>query len=531
LPVDREDPGWTRPFPCWTAAAGRSTPSEPVDPTPALLDDRYELRSLLATGGMGQVWRAHDRVLDRPVAVKVLRSEFTDDVVFLTRFRSEARLSAGLTHPNVAVLHDYGETGPPGDRHVFLVMEMVEGEALSTLLVRSGPLDPDRALEVVRQTAAGLAAAHAAGVVHRDVKPGNLLVRPDGTVKITDFGIAWSATSVHVTRTGHVVGTAQYLSPEQAQGGPASPASDVYALGVVAFECLTGRRVFDGPDSVKVASAHIHEPPPPLPPGVPAPLRRLVERMLAKDPAARFRDGAALLAAIGGAFSEDDGRMATRVLPALDLGRAPDRTAPDGAAPDRTQEMPAVVLPPAAEAPEPDPEPPAPHRRRWAVPVAVALLAAAAVGTGVVLGTGGGAEPGAQPTPTPPPAVTSTAPPAPVPRVTTVRLAAAEHVGRPVAEVQAELTGLDLVVQLRPIQTSDVPAGQVIALDPAGEVPVGTTVTVTHAVAPPPPPPPPAPSAEPEQGDGDGDRDRGGDGERERDRDRGNGNGRGRGGD
>ncbi|SHN88796.1 Serine/threonine protein kinase [Geodermatophilus obscurus] len=265
------------------------------------LGDRYELLSLVATGGMGQVWRAHDALLDRLVAVKVLRSEYTGDPTFLARFRAEAQHTARLVHPNIAALHDYGEvvaSDGSGETLAYLVMELVEGEPLSALLTRCGRLDPHRTLDVVRQTAAALAVAHAAGVVHRDVKPGNVLVGWDGVVKITDFGIAWSASSVPLTRTGQVVGTAHYLSPEQADGGKAGPASDVYALGAITYECLAGRRAFDGESPVQIALAQIRDEPDPLPADVPQPLRTLVARALVKDPALRFPDGAAFCAAI-----------------------------------------------------------------------------------------------------------------------------------------------------------------------------------------------------------------------------------------
>ncbi|MCW2700529.1 MAG: serine/threonine protein kinase, partial [Blastococcus sp.] len=263
-----------------------------------LLGNRYELLSVIASGGMGRVWRARDVLLNRPVAVKVLRSEFTGDPSFVSRFRAEAQHAALLQHPNIAAVFDYGELEDDGEQLAYLVMELVDGESLAALLARERRLDVPRTLSILRQTSAALAAAHAAGVVHRDVKPGNVLVAPDGTVKIADFGIAWSASSVPLTRTGQVIGTAHYLSPEQAAGGKASPASDVYALGVVAYECLAGRRAFEGENSVQVAVKHIREEPDPLPADIPPAVRDLVERAMVKDPARRFADGAALQRAV-----------------------------------------------------------------------------------------------------------------------------------------------------------------------------------------------------------------------------------------
>jgi serine/threonine-protein kinase len=485
-----------------------------MQPAGAVLEDRYELQSFLASGGMGQVWRARDLVLGRQVAVKVLRSEYAGDEVFLTRFRTEARLAAGLTHPNVAVLHDYGETAPGtgGDRQVYLVMELVEGEPLSTVLQRERRLTPERTLAVLRQAAAGLAGAHAAGVVHRDVKPGNVLVGSDGTVKITDFGIAWSAGNANVTRTGHVIGTAQYLSPEQVQGARATPASDVYSWGMVAYECLAGRRAFDGDNPVEIASRQTREAPDPLPADVPEPVRRLVERTLVKDPAGRIPDGAALLAAVddvvaGRGASRDD----TLVMPAIRPQPA-TQALPAGVAAATTA---AAAAPgPAGPADDDAPEAGRRSRRRLLIPLLVALLAVAAVVAGLLLGTTGDPAPASQPTPSPSPTVSAT--PAPTPAAPRVRLTAAEYVGRSVAQVQAELTGLDLVVALRGVTTADIPAGQVITIDPTGEVPVGTTVTVTHAVAPPAPTTTVAPPVEDEDG-------------ADEDEDNGNGNGNGRG--
>jgi serine/threonine protein kinase len=191
---------------------------------------RYEIVAPIATGGMGEVWRARDQVLDRIVAAKVLRSEYTGDPTFLARFRAEAQHAASLSHPNIAAVYDYGEAVTEDGSEetlAYLVMELVEGEPLSSVLHREGRLDATTTLDLLRQTAFALAEAHRVGMVHRDVKPGNILVLPDGSVKITDFGIAWSAGSVPLTRTGQVIGTAQYLSPEQAEGKHATPASDV----------------------------------------------------------------------------------------------------------------------------------------------------------------------------------------------------------------------------------------------------------------------------------------------------------------
>jgi eukaryotic-like serine/threonine-protein kinase len=459
-----------------------------------VLQNRYELRSLIATGGMGEVWRAQDRVLGREVAAKVLKSEYTGDPVFLTRFRTEARLSAGLTHPNIAVLHDYGEVEPAvpgGDRLVYLVMELVDGEPLSTVLAREGRLTPERTLGLLGQVAAGLAAAHAAGVVHRDVKPANLLVRPDGTVKITDFGIAWSAANATVTRTGHVVGTAQYLAPEQVQGQKASPASDVYAWGAVAYECLAGRRPFDGPNPVEVALQRLSEAPLPLPADVPGPVRALVERTLVTDPAARIADGTALGAAVADATAgrtpePADERTATRVLPTVPAQQSV--TAPLPVGPVAAAAV-APVVPALDDDADDDETDDRGRVRRLVVPVLVGLVATALVVTGLVLGSRDVPAPAAPPAA----AATSTAPPtsaAPRPTATLVRVDPADHVGQRVAAVQTWLTGLDLRVALVEVERTDVPAGQVTALEPSGELPVGTTVTVTHAVAPPPPPQP-----------------------------------------
>ncbi|NRQ31575.1 protein kinase [Nonomuraea sp. NN258] len=243
------------------------------------LGNRYLLLSRIAAGGMGEVWRARDELLGREVAVKVLRSHIYADPQFRGRFRNEARITAALTDSGIAQIYDYGEQGGVA----YLVMELVHGEPLSAILARNGSLGPEVALDVVHQTARALHAAHTSAVVHRDIKPGNLLVTPEGTIKVTDFGIARALEAAPVTQTGTVLGTAQYVSPEQAQGLTLTPATDIYSLGVVAYECLSGRTPFRGDSQVAIALRHLNEPPPPLGVDVPAPVRELVMSMLAKE--------------------------------------------------------------------------------------------------------------------------------------------------------------------------------------------------------------------------------------------------------
>ena len=209
----------------------------PMSSPGMLLAGRYRLESRIAAGAVGEVWRAQDQVLGRPVAVKLLQQGYAGHPQTLARFRAEARHAGSLTHPGIAQVYDYGEAGPAGVP--YLVLELVDGPSLAGVLA-AGPVDPATAMDVVAQVAAGLSAAHAAGLVHRDVKPANLLMGRDGLVKITDFGIAHAAGSAPLTQAGTLVGTPAYLAPERAAGEPATPASDLYSLGIVAYECLTG---------------------------------------------------------------------------------------------------------------------------------------------------------------------------------------------------------------------------------------------------------------------------------------------------
>ena len=254
------------------------------------LGGRYRLVRRIAVGGMGEVWSGYDEALARDVAVKVLREEFAGDPGFLERFRVEARNSAALSHPNIAQLFDYGEQ----QGTAYLVMELVVGEPLADLLERQPVLETQRVVRILAQSARALHAAHEAGVVHRDVKPGNMLLGRGGRVKLTDFGVSIADNQMTMTATGMVMGTAQYLSPEQAIGKVATPLSDLYSLGVVGYEALVGHRPFTGPTAVDIAVAHVNSPVPPLPPSVDKRLGALVMALLSKDPAARPPSGEVL---------------------------------------------------------------------------------------------------------------------------------------------------------------------------------------------------------------------------------------------
>ena len=251
--------------------------------TGQVFGSRYELVSRIAIGGMGEVWKANDSVIGRTVAIKILKDEYMGDSGFRERFRAEARHAALVNHEGIANVFDYGEE----EGSAYLVMELVPGEALSSILEREKILPATRVLSIVSQTASALHAAHQAGLVHRDIKPGNLLITPDGSVKITDFGIARLADQVPLTATGQVMGTVQYLAPEQAGGKPASPATDVYSLGIVAYEALAGKRPFRGESQVAIAMAQIKETPPELPSSIPSAVRALVMSCMAKKPEGR----------------------------------------------------------------------------------------------------------------------------------------------------------------------------------------------------------------------------------------------------
>jgi serine/threonine protein kinase len=274
--------------------------------TGVTLGGRYRLEEHIATGGMSEVWRATDVTLGRRVAVKVLPPSLTADPDFVARFRSEARLMAVLHHPGIADVYDAGESelGSHGQA-LYLVMEHVDGQPLSRRIAEAGRLQPDAVMLLVARAAQALHVAHEHGIVHRDVKPGNLLVTVDGNVVLVDFGVARSAAVTAITSANAVVGTALYMAPEQATGRPVSPATDIYSLGVSAYHCLAGQPPFPGDNPLEVAFKHVHDPAPALPPDIPEPVRTLVERALAKDPAARYASAAAFAAAAVAAMSPD----------------------------------------------------------------------------------------------------------------------------------------------------------------------------------------------------------------------------------
>ncbi|MFG2100240.1 serine/threonine-protein kinase [Micromonospora echinaurantiaca] len=299
-----------------------------------VLSGRYRLDERVATGGMGDVWRASDLVLGRSVAVKVLLPALVSDPDFIARFRAEARIMAALRHKGIVQVFDCGEDAlSDGSRADYLVMEFVTGEPLSKRIEALGRLGVAETMSIVAQVAQALHAAHSGGIVHRDVKPSNLLVQEDGSVVLVDFGVARSTNVTSITSTNAVPGTALYMAPEQAAGRPVSGATDIYALGAVAYCCLTGSPPFTGDNPLQVAVRHLDDEPPELPHDIPEAVRALVGRALAKDPADRFSSGAAMAAAARAAVSD----------PAAPTAMVPAAGGLRNAGPDTRTDVPATV--------------------------------------------------------------------------------------------------------------------------------------------------------------------------------------------
>lgn len=462
-----------------------------------LLADRYRLGMRIAVGGMGEVWEAADTRLDRRVAVKVLKPELCGDAEFLHRFRAEARTTASLNHPGIAAVHDYGETAAivdgPNDT-AYLVMELVEGEPLAAILARERRISAERTLDILEQAGHALQAAHERGCVHRDVKPGNILVAANGQVKLTDFGIAKAADAAPVTRSGMVMGTAHYIAPEQALGHEAEPASDVYSLAVVGYECLAGHRPFLSENAVTVAMMHIRDLPPPLPPDVALQVRALIEATLVKDPRQRYANGAEFAAAVAAI------RAGHPLPPPLGLALA---AAHHGSGPPTGGQLPMLAVgPPSAAHPVlgtgslPPGIPPQRARGRGALWVlvavlAIALITLAAFGLPALLSSG---DPGERNGPRPSASSTSSdgdsqpgGPPRPSglsqegmsePLVT---VDAGRYTGRPATFAVKDLAEAGLTAQvLTPagVTPREVDTCIVTRVEPAGPRPRGSQVTV-----------------------------------------------------
>ncbi|WP_434451947.1 serine/threonine-protein kinase [Lentzea sp. E54] len=490
--------------------------------TGQLLADRYRLTRRIAVGGMGEVWEAADDRLDRRVAVKVLKAELSGDPEFLHRFRTEARMTASLNHPGIASVHDYGETASVADGPedtAYLVMELVEGEPLATIISR-GRLTAEVTLDLLEQTGNALQAAHERGLVHRDVKPGNIMVTPSGKVKITDFGIAKAVDAAPVTRSGMVMGTAHYIAPEQALGGEAEPASDVYSLAVCGYECLAGHRPFLSDNAVTVAMMHIRDIAPPLPPDVPPGARALIEATLVKDPRQRYRTGGEFAAAVsavrvGQPLPTPSGFTMPPVIPQQVVQQPPPP-------PQASQPLP--VPPQMARHPRPGthpamqpahqagmqtgmqpahqtgtftPMPTPPGRNRTVVWVMVAFLVAVLLVIGVVVlwqltmrqndGTGQGGRPATSSSANPNAPANGQAKPDSADRIpgsSPHRIDEDDYIGRAGDEVRTELIGHGLEPTVQSAQGTspgDLKKCRVTAIAPTGEVPAGSEVKVTCA--------------------------------------------------
>ena len=492
-----------------------------------LMGERYQLTERIAIGGMGEVWKASDQVLGRTVAIKILKEEYTGDEAFLRRFRAEARHTALLNHPGIADIYDYGEQSGSG----YLVMELVPGRPLSVLLETDKTLSWEKTLSIIAQTGRALQVAHDQGLVHRDVKPGNLLITPTRRVKITDFGIARLADQVPLTATGQVMGTVQYLSPEQATGQHATGSSDIYALGIIGYEALVGHRPFTGESQIAIALKQVNEPPPALPDTVPEGVRALIMSMLDKDPGNRPMTATKLAEAADALLRHDtdaalkavptmaaymDGATpddATQAIPRSDTqptavvpraaaasgaagaaaarsARTPEQpsqdagsehTAPYGVTPGGNSTRTAANRPrPGQRNPAPGTErksdqPKLPGGRRWYWPLIalLVLVLIALVGSWFVpqlLGSNDGEEP--EPSPT----VTETF----TPDAEMVEISESDYLGLSLDEASAQLQQLGLQVQAEPVASSQ-PAGVVTGVGPSGSLPEGSTVTVLYS--------------------------------------------------
>lgn len=467
------------------------------------LNDRYELQDVLGAGGMGEVRKAHDHRLDRTVAIKFLRHGPLSDDTARARMRSEALLAAAIHHPGVAQVFDYEEAGTD-DGASFIVMQYIEGHSLAELLRAGGPMVTEQVMSIVVQVASGLQAAHDAGVVHRDIKPANIMLTPTGRAVLVDFGLAQSESSEPLTDTGTVLGTAQYSSPEQSSGRPATAQSDLYSLGIVAHHCLTGQSPFRRDTPIATALAHLNDAPPTLGDHVPEPVRALIGSLTAKNPSERPQSAGAV-ANLASTIGADD----TIDLPASLRSIVAARTVSTDAPVDETATADDLA----------SPTPPRRSRARLGAVAVAALLVVAMVGAwkwvpgddplvpdvvGMTATQATAAIRDAGMTPRTRAVdvvgarideVVEQTPEAGAPGPTSgvvelwvvsgkVAVAADDIIGLPYATAVAALEKLGLVVA-RDDVTRTTEAGKVVAMDRSGRLAAGSTVTLTIAVAPP----------------------------------------------
>ena len=405
---------------------------------------------------MGEVWQAQDETILRQVAIKILKQQYMGDPDFVDRFRTEAKHAAMINHDGIANVYDYGED----EGSAFLVMELVPGESLSSILEREKTLPAKQVISIIAQTALALDAAHREGLVHRDVKPGNLLITPSGHVKITDFGIARVANQVSLTQTGQVMGTVQYLAPEQATGKAATAAGDIYSLGIVAYEALAGRRPFKGDTQMAIAMAQINDIPPALPEGTDPKLVRLVMDCLAKKPDQRPRSALELAARAEALLADTPAHVAINTVIPTGVEPVSDETTVIN-----TDTKPTVTVPAIWP---------------WVVLILVLLSTIA-----VIVWAGLVAPKPVEPTPTPTPTKTETPTPTPTPTKTAEKVVVllSEYEGLDVSLVVPKLSDLGLIVE--PIAGDTVPAedtriSQVYEISPLGSLEVGSTILVYY---------------------------------------------------
>jgi serine/threonine-protein kinase len=444
-----------------------------------LISGRYRLIAPVGEGGMATIWRAVDEQLDREVAVKLLREQFGSDAGFAARFRQEARAAGSLSHPNIVPVYDYG-TDTDGSQ--FIVMQLVEGDNLATLLRERSVLETDDAVRVALGVASALEAAHRRGLVHRDVKPGNILITDDGDVKVTDFGIARAVAEASMTVTGTTLGSVHYFSPEQARGDEVTGASDVYALGIVLYEMLTGRRPFEGDSAAGVALKRLNEDPPPPSTYRPVPsgLSAIVMRALQREPRDRFPDAGSFAEALrvwqkdpaaGAAAAAAGGAGAAGVAAAA--GSPPPAAAPIPPSGEPTVYVPPRVAMPSDRTPsgagQPPRRPPEPEEREgqpWWI-WALALLAVLLLGLIGFLGMQilGGLGPG--PTPTP----------------SVEQVEVPNWVGDSIVAVRREAEELGLDLNEEREASDDVERNRVISTAPVAGTLVGEGATVTVQIS------------------------------------------------